>query len=155
MQHRTKLGRANTPNGGFRPGHTCKLPPSPQISMTQLQTMQLLSHFHNQYQQSSFLRRANLLHKSKVIWIFSLPSQSPLRLHSSILVLIQKPARGQANPTQNQQRQDHPLSPEMEEALSSSHRNKAVTSIRPLYLNKDNFSWTKGDLSTILPRSFS
>lgn len=50
-------------------------------------------------QQSSFSRRVNLLHKSKVIWIFSLPSQSPSRLSSSILVLIHKPTSVLANAT--------------------------------------------------------
>lgn len=53
-----KAKRSKNPTVKFRPGHTCQLPPSSQIYKTQVQTRQLLSHFQNKYQQSSFSRMA-------------------------------------------------------------------------------------------------
>lgn len=84
-----------------------------------------------------FLKRSKpITQEQGYLVIFSLPPQSSLRLHSSILVL-----NSQTSPTQNQQRQDHPSSPEMEAAF------KTVTSIRLVCLSKNNFSWTKSDLN--------
>lgn len=63
----------------FRPGHSCQVPPSPQI-------------YKPKYKQGSPYLTSKTSTSTplsqewqKVIWTFSPPPQSPLRLHSSIL----------------------------------------------------------------------
>lgn len=131
MQKNTDL-----PRRGFRPGQICKLPPSPQICKTQVLSNAAGVSLPKLVTAILFLKKGEPITQEQCdLDLLLTPSLAPKAQ------FFNSCSYSQAKPSA---RPPFQLPAETEEAFSCSRRNKAVASIRSLYLHKENSPYSKG-----------